>query len=59
MQKYESLSKYRKMSSVQFVEEVMGIKLLWYQKVMLMALDARDKFEKRYLPYRYWFRYYR
>lgn len=59
MQKYESLSKYRKMSSVQFVEEVMGIKLLWYQKVMLMALDARDKFEKRYLTYRYWFRYYK
>ena len=59
MQKYESLSKYRKMSSVQFVEEVMGIKLLWYQKVMFMALDARDKFEKRYLPYRYWFRYYK
>lgn len=59
MQKYESTSRYRKMSSVQFIEEVMGVKLLWYQKLMLTAFEKRDDFEKRYLPYRFWSRYYR
>ena len=58
MQEYESLSLYRKMSSARFIEEVIELKLLWYQKLMLGALDVRDRFEKKYLPYRYWFRYY-
>lgn len=59
MQTYESVCRYRKMSSVEFAEEVLGVKLLWYQKLIMRALDARDKFEKRCLPYKYWFRYYR
>lgn len=58
MQKYKSTSKYRKMSSVQFLEEVMGIRLRWYYKLMLRILDTRDNLEKKYLPYRYWFRYF-
>ena len=58
MQECESLSQYRKMSAAQFIEEVMGLKLLWYQKLMLSTLDARDRFEKKYLPYKYWFRFY-
>lgn len=32
------------MSTAQFIEEVMGIKLFWYQKLILKIFNARDNF---------------
>lgn len=32
---YESISKYRHMSSIEFAEKELGVKLLPYQKVLL------------------------
>lgn len=39
---YESASKYRHISSIEFVEQELGIKLLPYQKVLLALYDIED-----------------
>lgn len=57
--KYESECRYKKMSTVRFLEEVYGVKLRWYQKLLILLMDIRDKFEKRYVPHRYYYRYFR
>lgn len=45
LQASESISKFRKMSTVEFCE-YMGIDLLPYQKLLLYLLDAKYYFEK-------------
>lgn len=57
--KYESECRYIKMSTAKFLEEVCGIKLRWYQRLLMRIMDIRDKFEKRYIPHRYYYRYFR
>lgn len=39
---YESTSKYRHMSSIEFAEKELGVKLLPYQKVLLALYDIKD-----------------
>ena len=40
---YKSTSKYKDMDSIKFIEDYFGIKLLPYQKVLLKALDTKNK----------------
>ena len=54
---YESVCRYRKMSTSEFITDVLGIKLLPYQKVMLDMLYIRDRFEQKYCPWKYYWRY--
>ncbi len=38
----KSTSKYRHMSSIEFIEKELGVKLLPYQKVLLALYDTED-----------------
>ena len=38
---YESISKYHHMSSIEFAEKELGVKLLPYQKILLALYDNR------------------
>lgn len=46
IQIYRSASIFRRMSTVRFAEEYMGIQLFPYQKLLLYLLDAKYYFEK-------------
>ena len=50
MQKYLSTSRYRRMSSAKFAENVFGIKLYWHQKIILYIHDINLKIQKRHFP---------
>ena len=39
---HESISKYRHMSSIEFIEQELGLKLLPYQKVLLTLYDIEN-----------------
>lgn len=39
---YESRSKYRHMSNIEFAEKELGVKLLPYQKILLTLYDTED-----------------
>lgn len=49
-QLYESTSKFRKMSTIEFCE-YMGIELLPYQKLMLCVLERRNECIKPFRVY--------
>lgn len=50
---------FRITSSVSFIEDYFGIKLTWYQKLLLSLWDFRDRQIKRFFPLYYYFRFQR
>lgn len=53
---YLSDSPFRRMSSIEFIEKHLGIRLFWYQKIILYSLDMYLRFEKYHMPSRYYLR---
>ena len=43
-------------STSRFCEEYFGLKLMWYQKLMLSMLDCRDRFDRKFRPITYYAR---
>ena len=51
MEKYEILQKYQKMKPSEFIENVFGIKLLFYQKILVDIFPNKKKFYRRIKQY--------
>lgn len=59
MKKYLSECRYRKMNTVKFAENVLGIKLYWYQKIFLNIMDINLNLQKQFFPSLYYSKYLR
>lgn len=47
------------LSTAELCEEILGVKLTPYQKVMLNMFDIQLKIERKFFPYSYYMRYFR